>query len=396
MIPTLNPDYELVYVDQETDKIFLKNHFFKNMVSLSKIEYEIIQFYIDHPDYEKVFAHYSQRYEMSRDFVYTLIHKAELSGILVSEGYLARKEKVRLESGSRVNNILMYMMVSKLQAVMSLLSLKAKLELRGNFKYYRLVSFGLENTWLEKWCSNSVVQLFLVTLYFVLLGTVLYGITSIDVYIIPKNSFQGAFDRAFWIIPIALIGFLIFTILHELGHFLVYKRYGGLTSEMGVALMTGIIPTLYVTTSSLHLWKSRTRRLLVMAGGTLVDVLLLLTCLYFTYASISNTISFYGYLFSIMMVYRILFNINPFIPRTDGYFMLCEITSQPTFHSSSYTHFSSLLAKMKNGKWRHILFSEAGYSFYFMLSMVFIVVNYLILLSPVIVFLYYLIIGGRR
>jgi hypothetical protein len=395
-MPELNPDYELVYIDQEEDKVFLKNHFFKNMVSLSKAEYEIIQYYVDHPNHEEVFAHYSQQYDISRDFVYALVSRAELSGVLTNEKYLARKEKVKEESKSRVDNFFVYFIISKVQTLVSLFGLKAKLESIGNFKYYRLLSFDLERTVLKRWVSKRFVQTTIIALYFITLAMVAYALISIDSYSIDKSAFKLSISQAFLVIPILLVGFIIFTFLHEIGHFLLYKKYGGLTSEMGFAFMMGIIPTLYVTTSSLHLWKSRGKRLLVMAGGTLVDILLLLLCLYFTYSSGSGTISFYGYIFSVMMVYRIVFNINPFIPRTDGYFVLCDLISNSTFHNASYVTFTSVIVKVKSLQWRTISLSEVVHAFYFVMSIFFIVTNYILLFSPIIIFLYYWIIGVRK
>ena len=386
MVAALNPDYELIYIDKEADKVFLKNQFFKNMVSLSTVEYEIIRFYSENPDPQKVFQHFSEQYEMPPDFIYLLVQKAEASGLLVSDGYLQRKEKVLTTSGKRADNTWFYLIVAKVQSLLQALGLNARLELRGSFKYYRLVSFDLDNTWLAKMCSFSFVQTAFFVLYFVSLVSLLYSLVNIESYQLSWNFARIGHSQGSLAILVLFAGVVAVTLLHELGHFILYKTFGGVTSEMGIALMTGIIPTLYVTTSSLPLWKHRWQRILVMAGGIIVDVLVLLVFAYIGYTSNSGAVSFYAFILSFMQVYRIYFNSNPLIPRTDGYFIMCDILSNPTFHSTPYPHTPDLLKNLKTFNIKSVTIKELGHAFYFVLSMLLMILNYLMFLLPLTLF----------
>jgi hypothetical protein len=386
MVATLNPDYELIYVDKEADKVFLKNLFFKNLVSLSTVEYEIIQFYSKNPDPQQVFHHFAEQYEMPADFIYLLVQKAEASGLLVSDGYLQRKEKVLTTSNKRADNTWLYWTVAKIQSFLQAIGLNARIDLRGSFKYFRLLSFDLEKTWLEKVCSNKVVQTTLLIVYFAAFGALLYGIFQIDSHKLGWNFAKIGHSQQGLAILVLFGGIVIVSFLHELGHFILYKKFGGVTSEMGIALMTGIIPTLYVTTSSLPLWRSRWQRLLVMAGGCIVDLLLLVVFIYIGYTTNSGVVSYYAFMFSFMQVYRLYFNSNPLIPRTDGYFIMCDVLSNPTLHSTAYTHAVELLKKLKTIKITTVTTKEIIYTLYFSFSILFMILNYLMFLLPLTLF----------
>ena len=382
MAPVLNPDYELIYVDKEADKVFLKNQFFKNLVSLSTVEYEIIRFYSENPDPQKVFEHFSAQYEMPSDFIYLLVQKAEASGLLMSDNYLQRKEKIKTISGQRAENPWFYWGVTKVQSLLRSLGLSAKLELRGSFKYYKLVSFDLENTWIEKVCSRKSVQHTLIALYFITLVAMLYGIFSLESHHLTWDYNTIGRAQGFLSLLVLFGGVTVVSFFHELGHFILYKKFGGVTSEMGIALMTGIVPTMYVTTSSLPLWKHRWQRVLVMAGGTLVDVLLLVAFVYVGYTASSGVLSFYAFILSLMQVYRIYFNNNPLVPLTDGYFIVCDVFSNPTLHSNAYGFTTELMKKIKSFRLNAITLKEVGYTFYFACSMLFVILNYLMFLLP--------------
>lgn len=386
MVAALNPDYELIYVDKEADKVFLKNQFFKNLVSLSSVEYEIIQFYSKNPDPQAVYQHFSAQYDMPNDFIYMLVQKAEASGVLMSDDYLLRKEKVLTTSNKRADNTWLYWGVAKLQSFLRALGLNARLELRGSFKYFRLISFDLENTWLEKRCSNKTIQAILSIVYFLSAIALVYSIATIDVQQLTWNFARIGHSQQSLSILVLFAAIMVVSFLHELGHFILYKKFGGTTSEMGIALMTGIIPTLYVTTSSLPLWKKRWQRILVMAGGCVVDLLILLVFIYIGYTTRSGVMSFYAFMLSFMQVYRIYFNSNPLIPRTDGYFIMCDVLANPTFHSTAYTQAVELVKKIKTLRIAAVTGKEILYAVYFSLSIIFVLINYLMFLLPLTLF----------
>jgi Zn-dependent protease len=134
---------------------------------------------------------------------------------------------------------------------------------------------------------------------------------------------------------VILAGIFISTFFHELGHYIVYSKFGGKTSSMGIAFMIGFLPVLYVSTNSLYLWSNKVHRILVAAAGILVDVLLLIMTVDVLFMSFPSFLSFYLIFFLALFVVRILANLNPFIPGTDGYFMLTDIISVPSLYQTA-------------------------------------------------------------
>lgn len=122
----------------------------------------------------------------------------------------------------------------------------------------------------------------------------------------------------FWFTIIAI------TILHEFGHGLACKRYGGVVPEMG-ALWIFFTPCLYCNVSDAWLLPSRWQRLLISLAGTYVDFLVWIVAVFVWRATtIDSSLNFAAWVIVSACGIRVAFNLNPLM-RLDGYYALCDL-----------------------------------------------------------------------
>jgi len=134
-------------------------------------------------------------------------------------------------------------------------------------------------------------------------------------------------------------------VLHELGHALACRRYGGECHEMGVMLLV-FAPCLYCNVSDTWMFPSRWRRIVVAAAGMYVEAIL---------ASIATFVWWFsepGLLNSLALdvmivcsVSTLLFNGNPLL-RYDGYYILSDLVDIPNLAEKSTAAFRALAARV--------------------------------------------------
>lgn len=159
----------------------------------------------------------------------------------------------------------------------------------------------------------------------------------------------------------------------------MYVKYGGRTSKMGIALLIGFLPVMYVSTNSLYLWPNKLPRILVASAGVLVDVLLLLLAIDWLLIIFPSAFSFYIIFFIFLFFVRIIANINPFIPGTDGYFVLADIVNIPSLYQSATFSVHKFSTNMKSLKFSLIDRPQLISVLYLILSVIFITCYYLLI-----------------
>ncbi len=186
----------------------------------------------------------------------------------------------------------------------------------------------------------------------------LWSRTAVVVYAVL--IFTGAWifisnlDRAradfsgFYSVPnVVLYGLLLavaFT-LHELGHGLTCKYYGGEVHEMGMLLLMVWIPCLYCNVSDAWVQEKRHRKFLVSAAGILVELVIAsIAALVWraTEAGVANSLAFR--LMVVAGVHSIVFNMNPLM-RFDGYYILSDALSMPNMRASSVRYMNQFFRK---------------------------------------------------
>jgi putative peptide zinc metalloprotease protein len=138
---------------------------------------------------------------------------------------------------------------------------------------------------------------------------------------------------------VAWLAYPLVKLLHELGHGLAVRRYGGQVHEAGVSLMF-LMPAPYVDAGAANAFPSPRQRLVVSAAGIVIEVALACLALW-VWLTVSpglvrDTALTVALICSISTV---LFNANPLM-RFDGYYALCDALQLPNLGARSQAWWS--------------------------------------------------------
>jgi putative peptide zinc metalloprotease protein len=117
-------------------------------------------------------------------------------------------------------------------------------------------------------------------------------------------------------------------VLHELGHGIACRHYGGECHQIGVILLV-FSPTLYCDVSDSWMMPNKWHRIIIGAAGMYVEVIVSSLALFgwwFTLPGLVNHLLLN--VFFISAVTTVIFNLNPLM-RYDGYYMLSDLLEIP-------------------------------------------------------------------
>mgnify|MGYP001627380062 CR=1 FL=1 len=148
---------------------------------------------------------------------------------------------------------------------------------------------------------------------------------------------------------LAWLAYPLVKALHELGHGLAVRRFGGEVREFGVALLL-LTPAPYVDASAANAFTSARQRAAVSAAGIMVELALaalaVLAWLAFAPGLLRDAALVVALICSISTV---LFNANPLL-RLDGYHLLCDLLQLPNLATRSQAWWAS--------QWRRLVGAE--------------------------------------
>lgn len=134
------------------------------------------------------------------------------------------------------------------------------------------------------------------------------------------------------------IAYIIVKLLHEIGHGLAIKRFGGEVRELGVMMLV-FFPVPYVDASQSAFFVSKYQRMLVSAAGVIVELAIAAAALIVWTLAEEGTLSTLAYnLFLIGGISTLLFNGNPLL-RFDGYFVFADFIESPNLGQRSNQYF---------------------------------------------------------
>lgn len=132
--------------------------------------------------------------------------------------------------------------------------------------------------------------------------------------------------------------------LHELGHGLAVKRWGGEVRETGLMFLV-FMPVPYVDASASSAFRERYRRVVVGAAGMLVEVGIAAAAALVWAAAESGPLR--GVAYNVMLVAGVstlLFNANPLL-RFDGYYILADLVESPNLANRSNRYLAYLVQR---------------------------------------------------
>jgi len=141
-----------------------------------------------------------------------------------------------------------------------------------------------------------------------------------------------AADNWLWL----FLTFIGLKLVHEAGHGVVCKHFGGRVPEFGLYFMF-FTPLTYVDATSSWAFPSRHIRVLVSAAGMIAEMFVASIAAFVwvsTETGAINTLA-YNTIFSATVV-TLLFNLNPLL-RFDGYYILSDLTGVPNLYTRAST-----------------------------------------------------------
>ncbi len=133
-------------------------------------------------------------------------------------------------------------------------------------------------------------------------------------------------------------------VLHELGHGLTCRHFGGECHEIGVILLV-FSPTLYCDVSDSWMLRNKWRRIAIGAAGMWVETVLSSLALFvwwFTRPGLFHHLCLN--VFFISTISTVVFNLNPLM-RYDGYYMLSDLLEIPNLGEKSRTMLRNAFAR---------------------------------------------------
>jgi len=157
---------------------------------------------------------------------------------------------------------------------------------------------------------------------------------------LPEFHAFFSVDNLIWFIAAIAVS----KILHELGHGLTCKHFGGECHELGVMLLV-FTPCLYVNVSDSWLLPNKWNRIAISLAGMFVEIVLAAVCTFawwFTEPGMLNSVCLH--LMFVCSVSTVLFNGNPLL-RFDGYFVLSDLLETPNLRERSTSLVRRALAR---------------------------------------------------
>lgn len=383
----INPDYKLIYAKESTEDLYFKHTWKDMLIQISQFEWEILTHLVNHRDENVTLDFMRQSYEADKNILNQLIqYSKELELLIPEEAYDEYQKQKNLIQKQSISNWKM-----GISQLFSYISIPLEFIGRGNLRFYKIAKIPLENTWMELLAKNYSFQK---AIQYISIILSILGIWKcfFDPHII-QNWLQFELLLSPFLLPFLLIGLILTTFLHELAHYITYLKYGGLIADLGFSLVLGFIPFIHINTNSLHFWENQRQRVWVISAGIIMDISLLLSINIILGLDINKVWLSHWQFFQCFIAFRIIFNTIPFIPGTDGYFLLSEWIQEPAlFHEASRTlqKFKSIIFRteaiqLKSKDYLYLAYIMMSYCFitaYYCLLALWIIAPYFISILP--------------
>ncbi len=148
---------------------------------------------------------------------------------------------------------------------------------------------------------------------------------------------------------LAWISFPFIKALHELGHALAVRRWGGQVTETGITLFL-LTPAPYVDASAASGFRRPMQRIVVGCVGLMVELLLAAISLLIWYSSQPGIVQDLAFVVMfVCSVSTLLFNGNPLL-RFDAYYIMCDVFDLPNLATRSRNYWTNWLKRLVLGR----------------------------------------------
>jgi putative peptide zinc metalloprotease protein len=217
--------------------------------------------------------------------------------------------------------------------------------IRGSLLYLRLPLFDPDQV-----LGRMVHRLqFLFTRTGIILAAALIA-TGLLVTIANAGAIAQDVSRLYQLeaIPLFLVVVLLIGSVHEFGHGITCKRYGGEVHEVGFMLLY-FQPAFYCNVSDAWLFPERSKRLWVGAAGPLFELSLwALATIAWRMTEPDTWINYVALAVMTISGIKSLFNLNPFI-KLDGYYLISDYLGIPNLRARSFKYVGDLFRRLLGG-----------------------------------------------
>lgn len=346
----------LIILGNIDDRIILKIGSYGDIITLSEIEYDIITVFSKLENTDLVIDYYKDSIVIDENTLSQLIKIAVNNNILVSEN----------ETNS-LNSI----------------SIRPKL----NNKIIEILNINISNTTIEKKIEKfSKTNLFFYSFFILIPFLLIFIILNKNVLNIKEQYLNTLYNIPYNFSYLILPTFFLFFIsifIHELGHYLLYKRFNGKSSMFGVGLLFFFIPVFYNRIYP-SLIVDKKNRILIYLGGIIFDFISSLIIIIIS-AYIYNSfpiITFLLYNVLLSILFRAIFNLNFFLINTDGYNIFSELISNKNLFNYSKEY---VIKSFKENSYNLRFFLYLFFSIFSYLSILF---SWLFFLIPLFFYVY--------
>jgi putative peptide zinc metalloprotease protein len=168
-------------------------------------------------------------------------------------------------------------------------------------------------------------------------------VVQFDVFRSRLPEFHTFFDAQNWLwLGITLA---VTKVLHEFGHGLSCKHFGGECHEMGIMMLV-LTPCLYCNVSDSWMLPNRWHRAAIGAAGMYVELVLASICTFIWWFTEPGPLNYICLnVMFISSVSTVMFNANPLL-RYDGYYILSDVLEIPNLRQKAST-----ILNRKLGAW---------------------------------------------
>ena len=143
---------------------------------------------------------------------------------------------------------------------------------------------------------------------------------------------------------IAWLAYPAIKAVHELGHALAVRRWGGNVNDVGITIFV-LIPVPYVDASDASGFTRRSQRAIVSGIGIMVELFIAALAFYVWINTQSGLVRDTAFVVMLIAsVSTLVFNGNPLL-RFDGYHLLCDLLDLPNLDTRSKTWWSNLFQR---------------------------------------------------
>ena len=149
-----------------------------------------------------------------------------------------------------------------------------------------------------------------------------------------------------------LIAWIIYPFIktiHELGHALAVKHWGGEVRETGITLFM-LTPAPYVDASASNAFRHKYQRIVVGAIGIMIELLIAVLALWVFFNTQTGLVRDIAFVAAFICgVSSFLFNGNPLV-RFDAYYVMCDTFDLPNLAGRSRIYWTNLVVRLVHGK----------------------------------------------